>query len=248
MFDTPRYIQNSFNVVFPRHATIRRLANDFEDRLKGRYLQPQIIGVPDELDPEVPRMIFGSVHGFSQIVVSQVGIVLNVTYSPEYQADSNKGKSYLAERIAILFDLITLLGEKSPYFCGLSTKVQLPCKGGNEEVLAHLAKLLLKNESTASVHDLNLRTTSVVDNLFFSNLGVANYRTWDVAPNVQGVTSLSYKDALEYGVEITADFNDRYSYNEDKNYRSTLEQAKIILKSGFSQVKRAIEMIGGMPS
>ncbi len=248
MFDMPRYVQNSFNVVFPRHATIRRLANDFEDRLKGHYLQPQIIGVPDELDPEVPRLIFGSVHGFSQIVVSQVGIVLNVSYSPDYQGDSHKGKNYLAERIAILFDLITLLGEKSPYFCGLSTKVQLPCTGGDEEVLAHLAKLLLKNESTTGVHDLNVKTTNVVDNRFFSNVSVANYRTWNIASDVQGVMSLSDKDAIAHGIEITADFNDRYSYNQDKSYRSSLDQAKIVMEYGFAQVERTVETIGGAPS
>jgi len=82
MFDKAKYIQNGFNISFSRQPEIRRRANDFEDRLKGLYFQPHIVPVPDDLDPEVPRMLFGSEHGFSQIIVSQISLVLNVTYSP----------------------------------------------------------------------------------------------------------------------------------------------------------------------
>jgi hypothetical protein len=245
MFDTPRYIQNSFNVVFPRHATIRRQANQFEDRLKGNYLQPQIIGIPDELDPEVPRMIFGSRNGFSQLIVSQVSMVLNVTYSPDWQTDIGKGRAYLAERTAILFDLVKLIGEQQPYFCGLSTRVQMPCRQDNAAALEHLAKKFLKNETTTGAYDLSIKRTTVEADHYFSNVTISNYRAWNIEPAQQGVVSVSVKDATSYGVEIVADYNDRYSYNENRDYRTSLEQAKGIINAAIAEVEKAVGVIGG---
>ena len=55
MFENAKYIKNSFNIFFSRQPEIRRRANDFEDKLKGRYFQPHIVPVPDDLDPEVPN-------------------------------------------------------------------------------------------------------------------------------------------------------------------------------------------------
>ena len=52
MFEQTKFVNNSFSLVFPRQPQIRRMANEFEDRLKERYFQPQIISVPDDLDPE----------------------------------------------------------------------------------------------------------------------------------------------------------------------------------------------------
>lgn len=74
MFETPKFITNNFSVVFKREPTIRRMANDFEDRLKGYYFQPQIVPVPDEIEPAMPRIIFGSEHGYSQIIFSQISV------------------------------------------------------------------------------------------------------------------------------------------------------------------------------
>src|SRR5215213_5074766 len=109
MFQAARYIQNSFSIIFPRVHDIRRRANAFEDLLRGEYGQPQIISVPDEFAPEVPRIIFESEHRYSQIVISQVSIALNVTYSVDYQIDATKRNPYLVERINSLFALLDLL-------------------------------------------------------------------------------------------------------------------------------------------
>lgn len=94
MFESIKYIQSSFSVSFSRQLQIRRSANTFEDFLKshfsGHYGQPQVISVPDELDSEIPRIIFGSRHGFSQVIVSQINMTLNVTYSPDWQTRAHR--------------------------------------------------------------------------------------------------------------------------------------------------------------
>lgn len=245
MFSKPRYIQNSFNVVFPRQRTIRRIANDFEDRLRERYFQPQIISIPDELDPEFPRMIFGSEHGFSQIIVSQVSFVLNVTYSPDWQTDISKGKEYLNERIAILFSLLDLLDEAKPFFCGLSTKIHLASTEDDKAILTQIAKTFFKNKDVKNISEIQFKRTEVVSDRFFSNITINNYRTWKIDGGQQGILSLSSKEASERGIEIVGDFNDRYNFNEDKKYRSEMDVAKKVIDGGLREVKKVADMLGG---
>lgn len=246
MFDKPRFIQNSFNVVFPRQAAIRRKANDFEDKLKGLYFQPQIISVPDELDPEIPRIIFGSEHGYSQVIISQVSFVLNVVYSPDWQVDISKGKQYLNERVSILFELLKLLEGINPYFCGLSTKVQIASSTDDTALLKHVAKLFFKNENIEGTHDLQYKRTSIVSDRFYSNITLSNYRSWKIEPGQQAVLRVSSKEAINRGIEIVGDFNDRYKFNEEKDYKSTADVAQTIIDGGIAEVENVIKMIGGV--
>jgi hypothetical protein len=242
MFEKAKYIKNSFNIFFSRQPEIRRRANDFEDKLKGRYFQPHIVPVPDDLDPEVPRMVFGSEHGFSQIIVSQVTLVLNVTYSPDWQIDISKGQQYLFERVPILFELLDILKEEKAYFCGLSTQVHLSTKAEDKKVIEHVEKLFLKN-STNSIHDVQLKFTNVLSRRFFSNIVLQNYRTWKFEGPRQGVIRLPQNEVSDHGIEISGDFNDRYAFNEDKNYYTSRENAEAIIESGLNEIKKVIKRV-----
>jgi len=243
MFDKAKYIQNSFNIFFSRQPEIRRTANAFEDKLKGRYFQPHIVPVPDDLDPEVPRMIFGSEHGFSQIIVSQVTLVLNVTYSPDWQMDISKGRQYLFERVPILFELLDIFkGEKS-YFCGLSTRVHLSTKTEDKKIIEHLEKLYLRN-SMNSIYDVQLKITNVLSQRFFSNITVQNYRSWKLEGPRQGVVRFPQNEASDHGIEISGDFNDRYAFNENNEYYTSRENAEPIIEGGLNEIKKMMIQVG----
>ena len=246
MFKEPRYIQNSFNVVFHRQPTIRRKANEFEDKLKGFYFQPQIFPIPDELDPEIPRIIFGSEHGYSQIIISQVSFVLNVIYSPDWQTDISKGREYLNERVSTLFDLLNLLEGTSAYFCGLSTKVRIASPATDIAILELIARGFFKNQDVQGIHDLQFKRTTIESGRFFSNITVNNYREWNIEGREQGIINLPTKEASERGIEIVGDFNDRCKFNEDKEYRSAIEVACIIIDVGLSEIGKFAGIIGGL--
>ena len=239
MFDKAKYMQNSFNIFFSRQPEIRRRANDFEDKLKGLYFQPHIVPVPDDLDPEVPRMLFGSEHGFSQIIVSQVTLVLNVTYSPDWQIDISKGRQYLFERVPILFELLDILEGEKPYFCGLSTRVHLSTKAEDKKIIEHLGKLFLRN-SMNSLYDVQLKITNLLSQRFFSNTTLQNYRSWKLEAPRQGVIRLPQNEASERGIEISGDFNDRHAFNENKDYYTPRENAEAIIEGGLNEIKKMI--------
>ena len=245
MFERTKFVHNSFSVVFPRQQQIRRLANEFEDRLKGKYFQPQIISVPDDLDPEVPRMIFGSEHGFSQIVVSQVSIAINVAYSPDWQLEISKGQNYLLEQVPLLFELLDVLDGVKPYFCGLNTQVNIPSTAEDETIIRQLSKVFLKDQVLEAVHDIQLKTTTIVSEQFFNNITLQNYRVWRTNGSQQGVPRFSLRDVLERGVQITGDFNDRYAFNEREGYTSNQEVAAQVIENGLAEVRSVIERLRG---
>lgn len=244
MFKQLKYIRNSFNIVFARQKEIRRRDHEFENKLRGLYFQPHIIPIPDDLDPEMPRIIFGSEHGFSQIIISQVNLVLNVLYSPDWQNDIEKGKKYLIERTPKLFELLELLENPKPHFCGLTTLAYLPVTEDDLAILSYISSKFLKPENSADVHDLLFKTTFIVDNKFFSNIEVQNYRSWKRVEQ-EGIPPLSRKEATERGVQIVGDFNDRYAFNEEKGYTSSPDIANIIIEKGFDEIKKMIMKIRG---
>lgn len=252
MFKAVRYLRNSYGLTFARQSDIRRKANDFEDalrtKLQGHYSQPHVISLPDELDAEVPRLVFTSRHGFSQILVSQISVTLNVTYSPDWQADIDKGLAYLSERVPVLYELLDTIYGIVPHFSGMITQSRLPASEDDKKILEHIAnscfKDSLKKFAKGTIHDLQLKTTSVLSDRFFSNLTLQNYRTWEVESAQPGVRPFARSKALERGIEITGDFNDRYAFNESTGYSSELGIAAEIISGGISEIRRIVAEMG----
>lgn len=243
MFESPKYISNSLNILFPRESSIRRLSNQFEDRLKGNYQQPQATGVPDEFDPQVPRIIFGSVHGFSQIIISQINMVLNVRYSPnEWQSDISHGRSYLLERVPMLFELVEIINAEPLYF-GLTTQINMPSKSDDKRILDHISNIFLKDKNNENTYDLQMKFTKIVEEKFFSNLTLQNYRSWKFDQPALIPVKLPDHNATVRGITILGDFNDRYSFNEKKDYKCNRDIAREIIELGLKEVKKMISRI-----
>ncbi len=192
-------------------------------------------------------MIFGSKHGFSRIIVSQVNLVLDVTYSLDYQTDILKGKQYLLERVPILFDLLEVLGEVNPYFCGLISRGRVQSQSSDDTIpLKILTKHFLTDKNVFQPYDIQIKITNVVSEKFFSNITTQNYRSWSLGTHFQGIPHLPSSEALERGIEVVADFNDRYSFNENEEYQSTHEVVKTIITEGLTEVEKIMTQIKGM--
>jgi hypothetical protein len=237
VFSDPKYIQASYNLIIPIQQEIRKKDHDFEDMLKGKYHQPQIVPVPDELDPDVPRMIFGSKHGYSQLVVTQNKLSLNVRFSQdEWQSDITKGDQYLNERVSLLFAMVQIIGDIEPYYSGCSVNV-LTRSDSEDDVYEVLSRFdIMNSRSERELNDVNVKNAYIVDNKYYSNLSLKNYRTWQLNKGGDSTPSLPRDAASDCGLEIINDFNDRYSYNEDSSYRTTIEKAPGIISGCIGSI------------
>ncbi len=244
MFEQPLYIQNSFQLSFDRQITIRQHANQFEELLGDRYDPPLVLPIANNIDPESPRIVFGSQNGFSQIVISQVALSLVVRYSPDYQQDMRLRRNYLAPRVQVLFDLLAAINVV-PTYCGFGTLVQLPSQSSDQEIVHYLIDRFMTNLDNSLVYDVQFKVTDLLSNRFFSNVAVENYRQWEAEGVVLPTTRLSTAKAVGRGVQFTADFNDRYAYSEQPDYYTDRSVTDAILDGGFEAVDRMISKVQG---
>lgn len=130
----------------------------------GGYFPAVVHSVPDELDPQIPRVTFNSEHSFSSINISQASIVLTIGYSDDWQTDSDKRNQYIMERIPVLFGLKELLIETQVLFCGFSSLVHLPTLMNDTEIIRHLStKYFHELRDDPQIYDLELKRSFVID-------------------------------------------------------------------------------------
>ena len=172
----PLLVQHSVTLTYPRQTGIRRRVNEVEDVLTKAfptgYSFPQIVPVPEEIDPEVPRLLFGSSHGFNQILVSQIAVMLSVTYSPDWQETPGRGVQYAKERLPVLHDIVGVVAPGArPAFTGISTTLRIP-SASNEASIRSVAGLFARDVYEGEVNELAVRWSKNVRRDYFCNLNV----------------------------------------------------------------------------
>ncbi|MDR0617038.1 MAG: hypothetical protein LBG29_09550 [Synergistaceae bacterium] len=227
-WNAPIFVNNTFAITFEYKKNIRRYANIIEDSLKsdtslqgGGYNVPFITPIPDEIDPNAPRLIFNSLHGFSQIVFNQTGVTLNVSYSEDYMpVDATELRmKYLQERINVLHNILGEI-ECIVLFSGIISRVLILTVGDENELQNYLPTLIpekYKGED-CSLYESMFRKTEILSDEYFNIFQVSSYRETPPWQNPFEVPRDSALKSPKRGIEIVHDINDRYSYNKDSNY------------------------------
>ena len=182
-----------------------------------------------------------SAHGFSQILISQTTIALNKPYTDNWQLDIREGNKYLEKRIALVFDLLKMAKIKELRFSGLATQVRVTSKEEDSALIARVADCFDMGLDTRSFNELDVKQVKVISKKFFSHIRIHNFRGWTLATNPD--VRLPTKNADTRGIEVVGDFNDRYQYNENENYVTSLQAAKQILKLGLKEIDEFTETL-----
>lgn len=230
-------INNSFTVTFARQEKIRRKANYFEDAISNYYPSIQTLPIPDNVDPAIPRIIFDSAHGYSQIVISQCSISINVNYSEEYQTNVDQIKEYLFERVKLVFSLLNIAEVNRPYFCGLTTNVHCIEDKEDNDIIQKIIKNFNIRTTQENLNEIELKITNIIDDSYFNNTTIKNFRAWNFDLPLTDQPRLKINNAAIRGIEVKGDLNDRYSFNEKENYVTHLDTANIILAKGLNLIK-----------
>lgn len=227
-WNAPVFVSNTFAVTFEYKKDIRRHANQIEDSLKnyasilgGGYDVPIVIPIPDEVEPNAPRLVFNSLHGFSQMIFNQTGVTLNAAYSEDYTAigAAELRKKYLRERIKILQDILTEV-ECNVLFSGLVSRVLILTAEDENTLQKFLPTLIPEKykDKADSLYESIFRKTEILEGKYFNIFQVSSYREIPSGQNPFVVPRASAHKSLKRGIEIVHDINDRYSYNENSGY------------------------------
>lgn len=242
MLNDPQFTQSSFSIFMSRNTRILDRVNELSAALKSTYFDPEAVAITSDASPEFPRLRFQSQHGFSQILVSEISIILNIRYSLDWQKDLPRAHNYLEDRSSLAFDLAEIVGS-TPFFCGMTTEAAISSQSRSEDFLPRLADFYGLHFNTDNPHDVVVKITSVLKDQYFLNVTVQNYRSWSLAPFQQGILRFSNANAVERGVQITVDFNDRYAFNENPNYLTTQDARKTVIAIGLEELTSVVERL-----
>lgn len=239
MISTEKYIRSNFSFIFPKQIEIRKMSAKFEEILGQFYLPPQLNGVPDEFPASVPRIIFSSKNNFSKIIISQINVSLEVYYSANYKLEEIK--KYNHERIELVQKIIKEITDDIN-FIGFTTIVRIPTKTKEESIKIILDKYF-NDRNYIHYADINCKKTLVKESKYYVNIMINNYKNWKNVTTSEQALRLSDSKAEEFGIEITIDYNDRFEFNENEEYKSSFNQVNKILDGNFLAMNEEIEKI-----
>ena len=234
-----------------RNALIRRSINEIEDLVKAYsedgFAQPQVFPIPDEMEPEIPRVMFNSKGGHSQLMVSQISITFNVTYSPDWAVDHNKCLAYLQSKIGLLFAIAQAGWKQSPKpsFTGVTTVFRVGAENQRAAIAMAAPFFAKSRELTESANELSARWSISVGDQFFSNLAMQTFVVIDESRMSlwNGLPRMRRDDLAACGVEISSDYNDRLAFNERDEYVSSAEILNNMLVAGYNAAREAVSTI-----
>ena len=210
-------VGSSFSLHFPRQASIRRKAGEFEDELGEFFAPPQVIPIPDDVNEQFPRMILTSKRGHSLVEVTQGSLTMRTGYDGDFASDFSKCRAYVQARADKLRSLVSGLASGMIHFCGLVVDLQVSSPDDNEAV-QFLSSLLNPRVLPLGIDSLGQRLTFVRDP-YYVNITLSNYRQYSGNAPADRIVP-AYLSRVSSGVAIQLDVNDRYAFNEQRDYSS----------------------------
>ncbi len=230
-------IKATFNVVYPRKQRIQnklnKKINDIIDMLEDFYLPPQFLDIPENIEPEIPRAIFNAVNGHSQITLAQTNANLNANFDKKFQNNFALCKEYMEQRSDQVLSLLKMAEISRVHYLGMSTIIQFKQENDDVEILNHVMSTLNQSVShTSPVIDVNNRFSFVLQDEFFANVTIGNYRNYNLgtsSSDTPSTISLADAEILDKGVFVHLDVNNRYHFNVTGNDTDDMLRTKNFL-------------------
>lgn len=240
-------VKHSLTLTMDRNSSIRRRVNEIEDVVRdyseGGYSQPQVIPVPDELDPEIPRMILSSRAGHSQILISQLAITFNANYSPDWASSPSKCLEYLLSKIEMLFKIAHVGWDGAqPRFSGVVTTFQVNTESASQSVAIVAPSFTDSEGLLKEAGEVSYRWSLAVGHQHYNNISVSTLVRLRSAfqGSVDSIPKFNEKTVEGHGVEVSGDFNDRLAYNVQSSYESSEETARSLAIAGFEKTSEVV--------
>ncbi|WP_372183131.1 hypothetical protein [Xanthomonas axonopodis] len=243
-------IRHSLNLNFLRNTLIRRSLNEIEDAVRGSsiggYGQPQMVPLPDDIEPEMPRVIFTSQAGHTQLLLSQLALTLSVSYSEDWAGDFEKCKHHLLSKVSFLFAIGNIgWKDQAPLFCGVNTACRIAAESSGHAVQMVAPSFTRSAELLSSANELSYRWSLDVDERFYNNTSVECVtQLKDGGQLASDAIPRFNRDTIQaYSVDVSVDYNDRLAFNSLQDYRSNADTVREMIEAGLIEARKAVSSI-----
>lgn len=233
-------IESIFAIFYDKQPQVRLKAFELEKKLNNHFSTPlQIIGIPDTIDPIVPRIIGTTPHGHGSLQISQYSAVFKVTYTDDYQTNFDKCKEYLNEKgHFILNELTTTLGLNIKYV-GLATLFFYTISEiTDEKICKYLNNNFFKEQTTSGILDLEFKKAFLVDDKYYLNYKISNYKKFE-----NKIEFERPKDVEDRGISALIDVNNKYTYLNDKEEKFNIKNFDDIMEILYKSTAKINDII-----
>ena len=226
---------------FQKQPNPKIYVDKFNDILKEHFFDFNIIGVPANIDPAIPRLTAVSSSNHSNIEISLINARLRTNFDENYSEDINMCINYLKERILKLFEALKSCDINIVYS---AIFINLEEKENNavEKIKEHFLKI----ENLETVDEIGVRFSQVVDNKFYSNISFNNSKQIKLEKIFEGnkgeiiFTLISLNDAIEIEnyLSVSLELNDKFAFNLDSNYSTSKEELLKLFELTNTQLEK----------
>jgi hypothetical protein len=217
---------SNFNLIFHPTTNIRESIFDIEKELSEFFPKPfNLIPLPNEAPPDIPRITATSHHGFSTLSISLNQIQFSTNFNDDFSSDWNKCKAYIVNRIFKIRNILKTWFKSEPLYCGITIKLLNELQ--NREAIELLLNNFIKIQPSGNIYDLLSKYTFVFDDNYYVNIQVQNQRLLTNQLIKPGELQKIERTNL---IGISLDVNDRYGFNYIPNYSSDDNKINRILE------------------
>lgn len=201
--------------LFERNKNIRKNAFLFEDILRNDFIVPflKISNISDEDNPDIVRLQTISLNKFSNLSITQNKLLLQTSYSSEFQVDLDKIKNYLLAKSKIFREI---LSNEQLQFFGIVFLFDIELK--QEEIVDFLKERTGTNIIGEDTIDFSYSYAKKYQENYFINatIGKFSYLKGEIIQDNNGKVQEENLENLT-GVAINLDFNNKLGFLNKKS-------------------------------
>lgn len=222
----------SITVMYKKIEKIKKVYYNNENILRDYFNEATVLPIPDTAPLEIPRIIIETLHGHAQLNISPVATTFQINYNDGFETDWKKCSMYIQKRMSKVFDFLNLLTNNDYEYIGLVSNVIY--NEVNHDGVKKLSETLLNSKNIKGIYDINIKYTFTENDNMFINIMLQNARMFnkDFIHNTDNIAgSFSIAEQIAESIGAIIDINDRYGFNNIKNYKSDRKQLDVLLET-----------------
>ena len=212
--------ETSISLKYKKIENLKKTYFVNEEILKKHFNEATVLPIPDEAPFDVPRIMVKTIHEHAQLNISPIAATFHVAYNDGFERNWDTCKEYICERMSSVFDFLNLMTDNDYEYIGVVSNIIVDDiqKEGARVLSNNLLKRKLDN-----IFDINIKYTFVEEKNMFVNIMLQNARLFKDGVNVDNAGELNLENQKKESIGAIIDINDRYGFNNDKNYKTSSE-------------------------
>jgi len=229
---------------FQKQPNPKTYVDKFNDILNEHFFDFNIISVPANIDPAIPRLTAVSSSNHSQVDISLINARLRTNFDENYSKDIQTCIDYLKDRTLKLYEALEICGINIVYsaiFINLEEK--------EENAVEKIKKQFLQEDKLDSIDEIGIRFSHVVDNKFYSNISFNNSKQIKIEKVIESnkeeiifpLISLNEASEVENYLSVSLEINDKLSFNLDSNYSTNKDSLLKLFELTADQLQNEMD-------